>query len=381
MVQAATLCRTLRMLASPMGFVRWGKCMKPSNLIRHPWIRVSIVGLPILGVTGLLSAIPGIADSKDVFDTTSLTAPPPVEVAVLPSSDKLWVKVRSEVTIEELATQLNLNETNLAKLNEVNEDHRFNPGDWLVVPSQDSRKTKLVASLDSSEMRRNPPIQSPPPVEEPPAARFSDTLRKVAQRYGLTPQEILKFNPALAATRLVVGSQISQVQSSPGRSRMVLGLNPVGSGGLSWPELPQFGTPEGRPDPSDRPFTSGWIWPTQGVFSSGYGWRWGRMHKGIDIANNVGTPIVAAREGRVIVAGWSNGGYGYLVDILHEDGSMSRYAHNSRLMVRVGDVVAQGAVISLMGSTGNSTGPHLHFEIHPAGRGAMNPLQFLPTRA
>jgi murein DD-endopeptidase MepM/ murein hydrolase activator NlpD len=353
--------------------------MKPLKLIRHPLTRVSLVALPTLGITGLLAAIPGIADSKgSSFDTTALSAPPALELAALPSTDKIWVKVRSEVTVEDLARQLDLSESRLARINEVDEDHRFGPGDWLVVPSQNSRKAKLLAALDTSDLRRNPPIQNPPPLEETPAARVGDSLRKVAQRYGLSPQELIKFNPALEATRLVVGSQISQVQSAPGRRRMVLGLNPVGSGGLSWPELPRFGNPE----PSDPPFTTtGWLWPTQGVFSSGYGWRWGRMHKGIDIANNVGTPILAAKAGRIITAGWNDGGYGYVVDILHEDGSMSRYGHNSRLLVQVGDVVSQGAVISLMGSTGNSTGPHLHFEIHPAGQGATNPLQFLPTRA
>lgn len=362
-----------------MGFVRWGKSMKPSNLIRQPWAVLSLVAVPTLGLTGLFSAIPGIADSKGgSFDTTALSGPPALELAALPSRDMVWVKVRNEVSVEDLARQLELNESRLARINEVNEDHLFGPGDWLVFPSQKTRKAKLLASLDTSELRRNPPIQSPPPLEESPVARVGDNLRKVAQRYGLSPQEILKFNPALEATRLVVGSQIGQVQSAPGRRSLVLGLNPVGSGGLSWPELPRFG----NPSPNDPPFTTtGWLWPTQGVFSSGYGWRWGRMHKGIDIANNVGTPILAAKAGRILAAGWNDGGYGYVVDILHEDGSMSRYGHNSRVLVQVGDMVPQGAVISLMGSTGNSTGPHLHFEIHPAGQGATNPLQFLPTRA
>ncbi len=356
--------------------------MKPlKNLIRHPLTRVSMVGLPILGVTGLLAvgAIPGIADSRpERFELGALEVPPPVEVAALPKAEKLWVKVRSEVTVEELSEQLELNETRLAKLNEVDEDHRFSPGDWLVLPSQQTRKAKLLASLDTSDLRRNPPIQTPPPVEPTSTVRFGDNLVKVAQRYGLSPQEILRFNPGLEAARLVVGSQIRLAQSAPGRSRMVLGLNPVGSGGLSWPEMPRFGQPQ-QIEPSFS--NSGWIWPTQGVFSSGYGWRWGRMHKGIDVANNVGTPIVAAKAGRVTAAGWSNGGYGYVVDILHDDGSLSRYGHNSRVLVSVGEVVSQGAVISLMGSTGNSTGPHLHFEIHSPGQGAMNPLQFLPAKA
>ena len=130
--------------------------------------------------------------------------------------------------------------------------------------------------------------------------------------------------------------------------------------------------------PFDGPTSPhGWIWPTRGVFSSGYGWRWGRMHKGIDVANNVGTPIVAAKSGRVVFSGWHDGGYGYLVTLAHPDGSRSLYAHNSRLMVRVGQEVEQGALISHMGSTGRSTGPHLHFEVRVNGL-VKNPLSYLP---
>jgi murein DD-endopeptidase MepM/ murein hydrolase activator NlpD len=109
---------------------------------------------------------------------------------------------------------------------------------------------------------------------------------------------------------------------------------------------------------------NGYIWPAQGVLTSGYGWRWGRMHRGVDIAAPVGTPIFAAASGVVVRSGWNSGGYGNLVDIRHSDGSMTRYAHNSRLMVRQGEQVRQGQQIAAMGSTGFSTGPHLHFEVH-----------------
>jgi murein DD-endopeptidase MepM/ murein hydrolase activator NlpD len=201
---------------------------------------------------------------------------------------------------------------------------------------------------------------------------------KIAQRYGMTLAELLQLNPGLETARLVVGSQVRVAQSTPGSNRLLLGLKPVGSGGLSWPELPRFGQEKpGSFQGGDR----AWVWPAQGIFTSGYGWRWGRMHKGIDIANNVGTPIVAAASGRVTFSGWHDGGYGYLVEITHEDGSTTLYGHNSRLLVREGDMVAQGQAISEMGSTGRSTGPHLHFEIHPPGQGAANPLQFLPPRA
>lgn len=125
---------------------------------------------------------------------------------------------------------------------------------------------------------------------------------------------------------------------------------------------------------------NGYIWPTTGVLTSGYGRRWGRMHRGIDVAGPTGTPIVAAASGEVVSAGWNSGGFGNLVDIRHADGSVTRYAHNSKVLVRKGQWVEQGERISLMGSTGYSTGPHLHFEVHPSGRGAVNPMALLPPR-
>jgi murein DD-endopeptidase MepM/ murein hydrolase activator NlpD len=125
----------------------------------------------------------------------------------------------------------------------------------------------------------------------------------------------------------------------------------------------------------------GYIWPTKGVLTSGYGWRWGRMHRGIDVAGPTGTPIVAAATGVIEYAQWNSGGYGYLVDIRHPDGSLTRYAHNSRIVVREGQRVQQGQLIAEMGSTGFSTGPHLHFEIHSAGQGAVNPMALMPSNA
>ncbi|HEY9813003.1 MAG TPA: M23 family metallopeptidase, partial [Candidatus Sericytochromatia bacterium] len=122
-------------------------------------------------------------------------------------------------------------------------------------------------------------------------------------------------------------------------------------------------------------------WPAKGVFTSGYGRRWGRMHKGIDIAAPIGTPIFASAPGIVIKSGWNSGGYGNLVEIQHFDGSTTRYAHNSRNLVVAGQEVQQGQQIAEMGSTGHSTGPHLHFEIHAYGKGAVNPVAYLQRRA
>ncbi len=121
-------------------------------------------------------------------------------------------------------------------------------------------------------------------------------------------------------------------------------------------------------------------WPAAGVLTSRFGRRWGKMHKGIDIAGPIGTPINSAAGGVVVFAGWQ-GGYGNLVEIKHADGTTTRYGHNSRLTVSVGQTVAQGQQVSEMGSTGHSTGSHLHFEIRPNGGDAVNPIAHLPKLA
>ena len=127
--------------------------------------------------------------------------------------------------------------------------------------------------------------------------------------------------------------------------------------------------------------TLDYAWPAAGTLTSKFGRRWGRMHKGIDIAGPIGTPIYAAADGIAIAAGWNSGGYGNLVEIRHSDGTTTRYGHNSRLSVSIGQVVRQGQQVAQMGSTGHSTGSHLHFEIRPSGGAAVNPIAHLPANS
>jgi murein DD-endopeptidase MepM/ murein hydrolase activator NlpD len=116
--------------------------------------------------------------------------------------------------------------------------------------------------------------------------------------------------------------------------------------------------------------------PAKGDFTSAYGMRWGRMHRGIDIAGPIGTPILAAAGGKVLTAGWGEDGFGNKVEIQHPDGTITLYAHTSRVLTKVGASVHQGQQIAEIGSTGSSTGPHLHFQIHPGGKEAVDPLFF-----
>ena len=123
------------------------------------------------------------------------------------------------------------------------------------------------------------------------------------------------------------------------------------------------------------PSSAGLIWPVDGIVVSGFGMRWGRMHEGIDIAALAGTPIRAAVAGTVIHAGWL-GGYGNLVVVDHGNGLATAYAHASSILVGVGQQVSQGETVSLVGTTGHSTGPHLHFEVRINGV-AVDPLLYL----
>jgi len=345
------------------------------RLFRRQFLPLGIVlALPLAG------SIPAVSFSGGEEAQELAAVEGDLLLASLPSTDRLWVQTRQAVSLGDLARQLKVPSATMANLNGVDANHRFRQGEWLVLPAEQRRLAGQVAALDARDVRRAPPTpQSPPPVPTKGVVRLGDTLFQIAQRYGMTMQEILRLNPGLDTARLVAGTEIQLVRAAPPRPRAVLGLRPSTSGGLSWPDAPEFGQNQGQP--LDNSHATTWIWPTTGVFTSGFGWRWGRMHRGIDLANNVGTPIKAARTGRVTFSGWHDGGFGYLVTLQHPDGSRTLYAHNSRLMVRVGQDVRQGTVIALMGSTGRSTGPHLHFEIHPPGAGAVDPLPKLPPRA
>lgn len=121
--------------------------------------------------------------------------------------------------------------------------------------------------------------------------------------------------------------------------------------------------------------TGGLSWPYRGRISSYFGYRSGEFHTGIDMSGSVGDPFVAAASGTVVSAGW-NGNYGYSILIDHGNGIKTRYAHASKLLVKAGQSVSKGQTIGLVGSTGRSTGPHLHFEVIINGD-ETNPLNYL----
>jgi len=142
-------------------------------------------------------------------------------------------------------------------------------------------------------------------------------------------------------------------------------------------------TPQKGQHPSTSPslpqqFNGNLRWPVEaGIISSKFGERWGKPHKGIDIAADSGEPVYAIADAEVIYASDGLRGYGNVVILRHDQQMTSVYAHNSELKVHQGEHVAQGALISLLGNTGHSTGPHVHFEIRE-GDTAVDPLTMLP---
>lgn len=119
--------------------------------------------------------------------------------------------------------------------------------------------------------------------------------------------------------------------------------------------------------------------PAEGVFTSPFAMRWGVMHNGIDLANALGTPIVAAADGTVIDSGPASG-FGNWIRIRHDDGTVTVYGHMQTLDVKVGERVSAGQKIAGMGSEGFSTGSHLHFEVHPNGGAPIDPIPWLKER-
>ena len=147
----------------------------------------------------------------------------------------LWARVRYDITLEELADQLDLSAERLAVLNDCDSNRKFIAGEWFALPSRSADLLKSVAAIDDSELRRSAPQKSI-------FARFEDNLAKIADRYEIPVHELTRLNPGLnPIARLAVDTPVKLLQ--PHRARLPFGITPSGSGGLSWPGLPDFGNP------------------------------------------------------------------------------------------------------------------------------------------
>ena len=183
-----------------------------------------------------------------------------------------------------------------------------------------------------------------------------ETSQSLARQAGIPLEDFLEINGLRRSDPL-----------PPGRPVFLLGASPTSAG------VPTAAPPS-SPSASSAPLR----WPVAVPhLSSRFGTRWGKPHEGIDMAAPTGTPVFAAAAGNVIYAGDQVRGYGNMVVLGHSDGLVTVYAHNSVLLVHVGDRVAVGQEIARVGDTGRSTAPHLHFEVRRRDN-PQDPLQFLP---
>lgn len=268
---------------------------------------------------------------------------------------------------------------------------------------QSERTQLVIAKVDSDNIpqaeRPQPETEREKPTILVHTVRSGETLWDIANSYGISVNSIMSSNDIANSNRIRIGQELDILT--------VKGvLHEVAYGESVWEIAQRYGVPLAEiteinsiSDPSRiRPgekivipgatqllirdvlvvngqLQKAFDWPSKARISSSYGPRWGSMHNGIDIAVVTGTPIRAAADGRVIYSG-ANGGYGIMVIIDHGSGVETRYAHHSRNVATVGQNVKRGDIIAYSGNTGNSTGPHLHFEIRHNGN-PVDPIKFL----
>ncbi|MDR7506381.1 MAG: M23 family metallopeptidase [Armatimonadota bacterium] len=211
-------------------------------------------------------------------------------------------------------------------------------------------------------------VEGPPVAGDPAPISFVKAVRSQARRDAL----LASAASGRPAPAVPAGIRVAQLSAA---------VLPVDADPAAPPSSPRLAglsrDPRRLPSRGGRAslVASPLQWPATGDLSSFFGLRWNAQHRGIDIAASPGAPIFAARSGRVVLAGWY-GGYGLTVIVDHGRGYQTLYAHASAVLVRPGQQVRAGQLIARVGSTGVSTGPHLHFEFRVNGR-PVNPLRYL----
>lgn len=255
-----------------------------------------------------------------------------------PEGGPITYVVQPGDTLSDISKRYGVTVTDLWIANRLNSPHVLRAGQSLVIPSSRGDFAYWI-----------PPAPDDVPSEQEPAepvfhrVKTGENLWVIARRYGTTIDVICEVNDLDQGELLPAGLKI---------------------------KLPRSATNIERAEDAFRVFL-----PVKGEITSGFGMRDGRMHEGIDIAAPRGTPIVAVASGRVRNTGWM-GNYGRALIIDHGSGYATLYAHCDKLLVSSGQDVEMGQTIALLGNTGNSTGPHVHFEVIVHGK-RRNPLEYL----
>lgn len=233
-------------------------------------------------------------------------------------------QVEKGETIKDIARRYRLDAELLAAMNDLDPEASLTAGQFLVLPFDGERTYEVEKG---------------------------DTIWGIAQAFGLTVEEIMEANGITNPRTLQIGTLLTL----PERRKPVLNYS----------------------HPASRRGLVSFLWPVIGPITSFFGWRGEEFHHGLDIAAEAGTPIRSAWSGTVEFSGWRNSIYGRTVILDHGRGLKTLYAHNEANLVVPGEYVEAGQVIAKVGSSGRTTGPHLHFEVWEKER-PVNPLRFLP---
>ncbi len=192
-----------------------------------------------------------------------------------------------------------------------------------------------------------------------------DNLNSIATSYGVDVEMIAVANKFSEDSKLTVGQKIfipggKKKYVAPVASKPATSYNPI-------TVIKDLINPDAGTTPANKMF-----WPAKGVITQYYTWK----HHGLDIANKQGTPIYSCDSGTIVYASWSKAGYGNMVEVDHGNGKHTRYGHFYQISVKVGDKVERGQLLGLMGTTGRSTGPHLHLEVR-INNVTYNPLSYI----
>lgn len=302
-----------------------------------------------------LMAVPHIDfdyNTEDGSEIAGISVPGTISAPILPDDETKSSAPRTRVetyivkegdTIGSIAKDFDINAGTILWSNNMTERQYIRPGDSLKIPPVSG----VLVTI-----------------------KKGDTVAKLAQRYQGSADEIRDFNKIADETTLALGTELMIPGGTPPVPSLSIssrsGEKASGSRSLTNTKKPADANVATLA-------TTKFLWPTPGrVITQYYGWK----HTGVDIDGDFTSPLYASYDGVVEKAGWNSGGYGLQVLIKHPNGMVTRYAHASKLFVKVGDVVKRGEVIAMMGSTGRSTGSHLHFEVYVGGK-RTNPLIYI----
>ncbi|MGA7668859.1 MAG: LysM peptidoglycan-binding domain-containing M23 family metallopeptidase, partial [Nitrolancea sp.] len=371
---------------------------------------LTVLGTAVAGSVGQHSSPASVAASASASSSTSTAA---TSVPVLNYNGEggggqgVNYTVETGDTLHDIAAKYGISTQDLIDANDLANPDLIFPGDHVTIPGAGSSGQDITITVEAG-----------------------DTINKLAERYGVDPSSIVNVasNDIADANLIIVGqSLVIPGANSSGSADAQGGGDTQATASLASTDAPQAvdtsastnsadtqsqdqsqpdttsastdaapaptqqSTPAPTPEPTQAPqpaASDGFSWPVQGTITQNFGptsfglepayQGYAHFHQGLDIANRMYTPIHAAASGTVIFAGWSNSGYGFCVQIDHGNGIVTLYGHMAQQpSVSVGEGVSSGQEIGKMGSTGASTGSHLHFAVQKNGVW-VNPLNYLP---